>query len=411
MNDENMKKISGNPYIIRKNGKIIIDSLPLDELIRKFETPLMVFLENRIRDNIKSFNMVFNEIFDNFQSFYSMKANYLPDICKIINSEGVGAQIVGLPEFKLALSVGFSPQKIIIGGPYLPEDLIDLSIKNRVKEIIVYNLNDLKKINSIAQEYNWVQNICIRVNSQKYDSNLGVILSANNIDILKKTIESYHNVNLTSILSHFGTQMNNIDQFEKNISSLVTSLNLLLKHDINIRNINLGGGFPEATVMPQKKLKEVAQDIKSILDKSGISFDSISFEPGRYFVGDSGMFITKIVKVNENRWIFLNIGNHICPKFARCSLRFYNASQINEPHKYKTSIAGIVPTDQDVLAKNYFFTKNLTEQEFVLVANTGAYCLTFSNRFPYPLPKMVLIKDENFIPIFDPILDKDFSLM
>jgi diaminopimelate decarboxylase len=343
-----MKKISGNPYIIRKNGKIFIDSLPLDDLMEKFKTPFLVFLENRIRDNVKTFNDIFNKVFDNFQCFYSIKANYLLEICKIISSEGVGAEIVGLPELKLALKVGFSPKKIIIGGPYLPEDLIALSIKNRVKEIIVYNLNDIKKINSIAQEYNCIQNICIRVNSQKYNSNLGVKLSDSNIDFLKKSIESCDNIKITSILSHFGTQMNNTDQFEKNTSSLVKSLILLLKHDISIENINLGGGFPEATVMTPIKLKDIAQNVKTIIDKSGINYNSISFEPGRYFVGDSGMFITKIIKVNEDRWIFLNIGNHICPKFARCSLRFYNASQINEPHKYKTSIAGIVPTDQDV---------------------------------------------------------------
>jgi len=406
-----MKKISGNPYIIRKDGKVIIDLLPLDDLIEIFETPLMVFIENRIRDNVKSFNDIFNEIFDNFQCFYSMKANYLLEICKIINSEGVGVKIVGLPEFKLALRVGFSPEKIIVGGPYLPGELIDLSIKNMVKEIVVYNLNDLKKINLIAQEYNWVQNICIRVNSQKYNSNLGINLSVNNLNILKKSIESHDNIKITSILSHFGTQMNSVDQFEKNISSLVNNLNLLLKYDINIRNINLGGGFPEATVMHPQKIKDIAQNVKTLLAKSDISYNSISFEPGRYFVGDSGMFVAKIVKVNEDRWIFLNIGNHICPKFAKCSLRFYNASQINEPHKYKTSIAGIVPTDQDVLAKNYFFTKNLKEQEFVLVTNTGAYCLTFSNRFPYPLPKIVLVKDKNYITIFDPIIDKDFSII
>jgi len=406
-----MKKISGNPYIIRKDGKVIIDSVPLDDLIEVFETPLMVFIENRIRDNVKSFNEVFNEIFDNFHCFYSMKANYLLEICKIINSEGVGVKIVGLPEFKLALRVGFSPEKIIVGGPYLPGELIDLSIKNKVKEIVVYNLNDLNKINLIAQEYNWVQNICIRVNSQKYNSNLGIKLSVNNLNFLKKSIESYNNIKVTSILSHFGTQMNSVDQFEKNINSLVNNLNLLLEYDINIKNINLGGGFPEATVMPPQKIKDIAQNVKSILAKSDISYDSISFEPGRYFVGDSGMFVAKIVKVNEERWIFLNIGNHICPKFAKCSLRFYNASQINEPHKYKTSIAGIVPTDQDVLAKNYFFTKNLKEQEFVLVTNTGAYCLTFSNRFPYPLPKIVLVKDKNYITIFDPIIDKDFSII
>ncbi|MFX1455382.1 MAG: diaminopimelate decarboxylase family protein [Promethearchaeota archaeon] len=406
-----MKKISGNPLIVRKDTKIIIDSVPLDNLIERFETPFMIFLEKRIRDNINSFNIIFSEIFENFKSYYSMKANYLLDICKIINSEEIGLEIVSLPELKLALKAGFSPNKIIIGGPYLPVNLIDSSIKNKVKEIIVYNLNDLEKINNLAQKYNLVQNICIRVNSQKYNSNLGIQLNKTNINVLKNSIKRFKNINLTSILSHFGTQMNNSVQFQKNANNVVNFLKLLENNDIFINNVNLGGGFPEATVMPPEKLKEVAMDIKSILDKSGVSYDSVSFEPGRYFVGDAGMFITKIVKVNDNRWIFLDIGNHICPKFARCSLRFYNVSQINEPHKYKTSIAGIVPTDQDVLAKNYFFTKYLKEQDFVLVTNTGAYCLTFSNRFPYPLPKITLVTDEHCKLIFHPERDRDISLI
>jgi diaminopimelate decarboxylase len=120
--------------------------------------------------------------------------------------------------------------------------------------------------------------------------------------------------------------------------------------------------------------------------------------------------ISKIVRVGDNRWIFLNIGNHICPKFARCSLRFYNVSQIDEPHKYKTSIAGIVPTDQDVLAKDYFFTEKLHEGDTILVTNTGAYCLTFSNRFPYLLPKIILINNNILKEIFNPEIDGDFSL-
>ena len=95
----------------------------------------------------------------------------------------------------------------------------------------------------------------------------------------------------------------------------------------------MGGGFPEATVMQKNRLENIAINIKSTIDNLGIDYKSIYFEPGRYIVGDTGLFLTKIIKVSEDRWIFLNIGNHICPKFARCSLRFYNISQINEPHK------------------------------------------------------------------------------
>ncbi|MFW9877031.1 MAG: hypothetical protein ACFFG0_28400, partial [Candidatus Thorarchaeota archaeon] len=293
---------------------------------------------------------------------------------------------------------------------YLPEALIELSIKNKVREIIIYNLKELKKINIIAQKFNHVQDICIRVNSQKYDSKLGIRFDANKIEQLEKSISKYENIKISSLLSHFTTQMNNIGQFEKNIKNLISNLKLLLKHDIIIENINLGGGFPEATVMVQNQLKKIADTIKISLEKYNLKCPRISFEPGRYFVGDSGLFLSKIVNVSEDRWIFIDIGNHICPKFARCSLRFYNATQIDEPHKYKTSIAGIVPTDQDVLAKDYFFTQNLREEDKILVTNTGAYCLTFSNRFPYSLPVIILIKGDKINKIFDPNFDKDFSL-
>ncbi len=292
----------------------------------------------------------------------------------------------------------------------MSKELIELSIKNKTKEIIIYNLNDLKKVNLIAQKYNNIQDICIRVNSQKYNSKLGVILDNKKLKELEKAYVDYQNVHITTILSHYATQMNNINQFKLNISTIVENVKLLSDHGVYIENINLGGGFPEATIMPQNQLKSIAKEIKITLDEFNLNYKKIYFEPGRYFVGDAGLYISKIVNVSEDRWIFLNIGNHICPKFARCSLRFYNASHIDKPHKYKTSIAGIIPTDQDVLAKDYFFTDSLHKGDKVFITNTGAYCLTFSNRFPYLLPKILLVNKKSLTEIFNPEIDEDFSL-
>ncbi|MFX1259063.1 MAG: diaminopimelate decarboxylase family protein [Promethearchaeota archaeon] len=407
-----MKKISGNSYIREEKGKVLVDLVPIEKFLEKFGTPIMIFLENKLIENLTTFQNVFSSIFNNkkFQTFYSLKANYLPEICKIISSENVGAQIVGLPELKLALKVGFPASKIIVGGPYLPKDLIKKSIENHVKEIIVYNLNDLKSINLIAQKFDLVQNVCLRINSQKYNSKLGVILDKKTQNTLKILINTYKNIKISTILSHYSSQMNNIDQYKKNIQVIAENVKILSKINIKCDNINLGGGFPEATVMHKNQLETIAIKIKEIINEFGIDYKQIYFEPGRYFVGDTGLFLARIVKVTEDRWIFLNIGNHICPKFARCSLRFYNISQINEPHKYKTSIAGILPTDQDVLAKNYFFTKDLTEKDIIIISNVGAYTLTFSNRFPYLLPKIFLVKDNHFKQIFNPSLNHDISI-
>ncbi|MHA1914419.1 MAG: diaminopimelate decarboxylase family protein [Promethearchaeota archaeon] len=405
-----MNFLSGNPYIIKKDQKIVIDLIPLDEIIENYTTPLLIFLKKRIKDNIKTFDKIFREEFEEFEFFYSLKANYLSAICEVVSSEKIGAEVVGLPELKVALNSGFLPENVIVGGPYLPEALIEFSIKNEIKEIILYNIGDIEKINEVANKFTRVQNVCLRINSGKFESRMGTKLGKSTLQLLKKALSKCKNIKLTSILSHFGSQMNNIDQYERHVKLVIDNLKLLIKNNINVENINFGGGFPEATVMPQTQLKKIARMVKTHLRESKIPYKKIMFEPGRYLVGDSGLFLAKIVNVTEDRWVFLDVGNHICPKFARCSLRFYNATQINEPHKFKTSIAGIVPTDQDVLVKNYFFTKNLNKEDKVLITNTGAYCLTFSNRFPYPLPEIVLIEGNEIITIFDPQKEKDFSI-
>ena len=63
-----------------------------------------------------------------------------------------------------------------------------------------------------------------------------------------------------------------------------------------------------------------------------------------------------------------------------------------------------------MLAKDYFFTEEIKENDKILITNVGAYALTFSNRFPYILPKIFLVKDKNYKIIFDPNLNHDISI-
>jgi len=402
--------IAGNKYILNKDNLITFDSVSLRTILEESKTPLMVLLENKIRDNIHTFNKIFKSVFSNFQGFYSFKANFLPEVCKIIQSEGVGAEIVGIPELNLALRLGYSSNKIIAGGPYLPDEFIEKCVINDIREIIIYNLNDIKRVNVISEKSGKTQNLCLRINSQKFGSKLGITLDTKTLSKLKELLQDCDSVSLKTILSHRSTQMNNFEQFRINLENIAQAYNQLRNSGINIENINLGGGFPESVVIPEKQLKKIALNLKEHLKLLKINVNQIYFEPGRYFVGDAGIFLTEIIKITDDRWIFLNIGNNICPKFARCSLRFYNASKIDASHKFKTSIAGIIPTDQDILVKDYFFTQALEEGDIVIITNVGAYTLTFSNRFPYLLPPIFLVSGTNAKKIFDPTIDHDFSL-
>lgn len=405
-----MKKISGNQYIKKKGNIIYLDGIEMAHISKYSDTPIMIFLEARIRDNIRNFKNLIEKEFKKASIFYSFKANYLYEICEIIKSEGIGAELISLSELNLAHRLKFPPNKILAGGPYLDKKFIEQSIVNEIEEIVVYSISDINRINSIAKKYNKIQNLCLRINSQKYDSRLGMNLFKQELNQIRLFNERCKNIQFTTILSHYSTQMNNINQFTKNAELLTEAFKKLQNSGVKIKNINFGGGFPEAAIMPQSQLKLIFSKIHNILKDQGIEYEEIYFEPGRFLVGDAGIFIAEIIKKTEDRWIFLNIGNNICPKFSKSSFRFYNASKIDQSHKYKTSIAGIIPTDQDVLAKNYFFNDNIEVGDKVLITNAGAYTLTFSNRFPYELPSIFLINEDTIHKIFDPRKDHDFSL-
>ena len=389
---------------------LYLDKVEMETLLNSNHTPIMVFLEARIRDNIRLFKSLAEKLFKSASIFYSFKANYLYDICNIIKSEHIGAELISLPELDLALRLGFSPDKIIAGGPYLDNNFIEQCIINDIGEIVVYSLKNIEKINAIARKYNKIQQLCLRINSQKYDTRFGTKLLEHELTQIKLYRKKCNNIKFKTLLSHYSTQMNNRDQFIKNAEILIEAHKKLLKCGLDIRNLNFGGGFPEAAIMPKAQLEKVLYDLSNILKDQNIEYEKVYFEPGRFLVGDAGMFIAEVIHKTEDRWIFLNIGNNICPKFSKSTFRFYNASKIDHAHKFKTSLAGIIPTDQDVLAKNYFFTNDIDIGDKVLITNAGAYTLTFSNRFPYELPSIFLINGFKIKQIFNPRIDHDFSL-
>ncbi|MEJ2294812.1 MAG: hypothetical protein P8Y23_08580 [Candidatus Lokiarchaeota archaeon] len=213
-----MKSISGNPYLKKEDKILYLDGIELDKMLEISGTPLMIFREARIRDNIKMFKHLTESVFKEATIFYSFKANYLYDICRIINSENVGAELISLPELKLARNIGFQHNKIIAGGPYLGNDFIEELIINDVEEIVVYSIDDIIRIDKIAKDHNKIQNLCLRISSKKYDTRLGTEMSKHNLNQIKLYQEKSTNIKLTTILSHYSTQMtgnNTVDRLMK----------------------------------------------------------------------------------------------------------------------------------------------------------------------------------------------------
>ncbi len=409
----NKNALYGNKFLNIKENELVLDGINVKNLIEKYSTPSFVFLQKKIEENIKKINDCFSSVFTNSQGFYSTKANYLPEIISIVKNQNFGTEIVGLPELKILKKIGFPFEKVIAGGPYLPNDFLAEIIKTHVKYLVVYDLDDIVRIQEIIQEFGtYKQDILIRIQSQKYTGRLGIVLNEPNLKNLKDIFDKCPNLQYKGILAHRGTQLNSIDDYMKNFQLLIENAIKIKKFvgwDTSI--LNIGGGFPNADSIKKNQLIAILKKFKEKLLKNNLNSCSIFYEPGRFIVGDTGFALASVIKYDKiHRTAFLDIGNNYIPKFMKSSLRFYNISKIFESPNKPIDFMGNIPSDQDILVKNYNFTPSIQTGDYILIANVGAYALTWSIRFPYPNPSIILIESDQIKEIHNQNSPNDFSI-
>jgi len=409
----NKNALYGNKFLNIKENELVLDGINVKKLIEKYNTPSFVFLQKKIEDNIKKIIECFSSVFPNSQGFYSTKANYLPEIISTVKNQNFGTEIVGLPELKILKKIEFPFEKVIAGGPYLPNDFLIEIIKTHVKYLVIYDLDDIIRIQEIIQEFGeYTQDILIRIQSQKYTGRLGIVLNEPNLKKLKDLFDKCPNLQYKGILAHRGTQLNSIDDYMKNFQLLIENAIKIKKFvgwDTSI--LNIGGGFPNADSLKKIQLITILKKFKEILVKNNLDSCSIFYEPGRFIVGDAGFALASVFKYDKiHRTAFLDVGNNYIPKFMKSSLRFYNISKIFESPNKPIDFMGNIPSDQDILVKNYNFTPSIQTGDYILIANVGAYALTWSIRFPYPNPSIILIETDQIKEIHNRNSPNDFSI-
>ncbi len=373
------------------NGQLIIDGTPAFTLIQKYGTPLYIFLEQRIRDNCRTFLKLAQKYFKS-QIYYSYKANYLTPICKIIVEEGLGAEISTEYEYNVALETHLSPSSIILSAPYKPPSLLQKVISKHIGLILIWQVDEIPEIAQYI-EADQIQPIGIRIRSPLPNKQIGFSTDEPTIRELSDLIGKTEKLSLSTLQLHVGTQFDN-QIFKEGIEHLLNTANQLEQHGITISQLDFGGGFPEASMLSEAELDNLFLLLYNILHDRGWENISCLFEPGRYIVGDAGLLLTQIIRtfsVDQHPWIMLNTGLHHCPRFSNSKFRFEIIHRMADPHDTPTSIAGCLPTDMDVFAKYYSLVKDTQKGDYLAIFNAGAYTLSWSTRFSYPYPLILFI--------------------
>ena len=142
----------------KNEKKFPLNKDQLDEIVKKFPTPFIIYDEKAIRDNIKRFNKAFS-VMPNFKEYFAVKALPNPYILEILKEEGCGTDCSSLPELVLSKAVGLKDSEVMFTSNNTPS--AEYKYANKINSII--NLDDITHIDflkdkvsecNVQKEYN-----------------------------------------------------------------------------------------------------------------------------------------------------------------------------------------------------------------------------------------------------------------
>jgi len=189
---------------------------------------------------------------------------------------------------------------------------------------------------------------------------------------------------------HVGSQQTTTRAYEIAIGKVAMLFTDLTEAGVNLRMMNLGGGFPTRYRDDVPEIDQFGLAIMTAMtDHFGNNLPDMVIEPGRFIVGDAGVVSAEVVLVSRRdpddpvRWVYLDIG-----RFGGLAETEGEAIKyrILTPHDGTpmgpVAIAGPTCDGADILYEksNYRLPLALRSGDRVELLSTGAYVTTYASQ-------------------------------
>lgn len=402
----------------KNREEFIFEGCDTVELAKKYGTPLYVVSETFILEKCREIREDFLNKYPGNQAVFACKAFQTLEMCRIIDREGLGLDVVSGGELYTAIKAGVPMDKIIFHGNNKTLDEIRMAVDHRVGRIVVDNAYELEEINKYAKEKDTIVPILFRV-TPGVDSHTHKFISTGHLDskfgipldrrvrngYIEKAIEM-SNVELKGFHFHVGSQL------LENTSHLaavdiLAKLMRDVKEELSFETleVNLGGGFGIRYVKEDER-KNLTYFTDAMMDRIYLKCNEyelrvprVTIEPGRWIVGEAGITLYTIGSIKEipdiRTYVAIDGGMADNPRPALYEAK-YNAvvaNKFKQPIDGLVTIAGKCCESGDILIYDLPVPK-LASGDILAVLSTGAYNYSMASNYNrIPKPPVIMVKE------------------
>jgi len=390
-----VKKKLREPLEDRK-GSLYFDGVSTVDLAKIYDTPLYVISEKRIQDN---YNRLYGALANNYKYvriYYAAKANTNLNVLRVLQSQGAYLDTVSPGEVFLALSSGFTPDRILFTGTNVRNDELKMLADANIT-INVDSQSELDRLLKISVP----QILSVRVNPEVGAGHHNHCITAGPESKFglweEEVIQAYAiaqraRVERFGIHMHIGSGILEFEPYVQAVEKLLSTAKRVHKEvGIDFEFIDIGGGFgvpykpKEKEFDVQEFSNKVVNLFKNKTKDYGLGKPFLFVEPGRYLVADACILLTTVntVKVTPSRkfaGVDAGFNTLLRPAMYGSYHPILVANNLTAASTETYDIAGPICESGDLLAKDHS-VPYINEGDLLAVLNAGAYGYSMSSQY------------------------------
>lgn len=149
---------------VNEKGHLTIGGCDTVELAKEYGTPLYVIDEDTVRNTCRSYVNSMKKYYNgNGLPLYASKALSCKALVQLAMSENMGLDVVSGGELYTAVQAGFPAEKIQFHGNNKTDEELEMALEYNIGRVVVDNLYELERLNSLAEERNRTVKIAMRI--------------------------------------------------------------------------------------------------------------------------------------------------------------------------------------------------------------------------------------------------------
>lgn len=379
---------------------LVVGGVPIGEIAERFGTPLFVYDGGVLA---RKWDVLRSTLPPSYDIYYSVKANPNGAIVEFFVKRGAGLEVASGGELLRALAAGCAAERILFAGPGKTEAELELALSRGIGEIHVESPVEVRRIARVAGRVGLRARIALRVNPasevQGGAMRMGGKAAPFGIDeekleevvdlVLKEPLLDLRGAHLftgTQILDH--TVL--IAQYRR---GLEIGARIAERTGRPLDSLDFGGGlgipyFDGETDLDMGKLGEELRGLMAGVAGDGC-FVGTRFvvEPGRYLVGESGVYLVRIndVKVSRGKTFYIvdgGMNHHLAAsgnlgQVIKRNFPMVVVNRLDGGATRKVDVVGPLCTPLDTLARE--ISLPVAEVgDLIGILQSGAYGLTAS---------------------------------